>query len=109
MASEQSSRRVRDIVWCWWRPAQVTTDHHQPYTKAVRAVLPEAEHIRTGLHRTRGETTTPIERSHVFTRGRLSASRGVKALARTEGRMAPKRRPWRTAGLASSSLLDESR
>ncbi len=64
-----------------WRPAQVISDHHQPYVRAVQEVLPEAEHVRTGLHRARGETTKPIERSHVFTRDRLRASRGVKALA----------------------------
>ena len=37
--------------------------------------------MRTGLHRARGETTKPIERSHVFTRDRLRSSRGVKTLA----------------------------
>ena len=64
-----------------WRPTQVISDHHQPYVKAVQEVLPEAEHVRTGLHRARGETTKPIERSHVFVRDRLRASRGVKSLA----------------------------
>ena len=64
-----------------WRPTVVISDHHQPYVKAVQEVLPEAEHVRTGLHRARGETTKPIERSHVFTRDRLRASRGVKTLA----------------------------
>ena len=63
-----------------WRPTQVISDHHQPYVKAIQAVLPEAEHVRTGLHRARGETTKPIERSHVFTRDRLRAARGVKTL-----------------------------
>ena len=57
------------------------SDHHQPYTRAIQEVLPEVEHVRTGLHRTRGETTKPIERSHVFVRDRLHASRGVKTLA----------------------------
>ena len=38
------------------------------------------QHIRTRLHRARGETTKPIERSHVFARDRLRASRGVKRL-----------------------------
>ena len=57
------------------------SDHHQPYIKAVREALPEAEHVRTGLHRASGETTKPIERSHVPTRDRLRASRGVKTLA----------------------------
>jgi transposase-like protein len=59
----------------------VIGDHHQPYIKAVQEVLPAAAHIRTGLHRARGETTKPIERSHVFTRDRLRASRGIKTLA----------------------------
>ncbi len=63
-----------------WRPAQVISDHHQPYIKAVQELLPEAEHVRTGLHRARGETTKPIERSHVVTRDRLRASRGLKTL-----------------------------
>ena len=57
------------------------SDHHQPYVKAVPEVLPQAEHIRTGLHRACGETTKPVERSHVFTRDRLRASRGIKTLA----------------------------
>jgi len=63
-----------------WQPAQVISDHHQPYVRAVQEVLPEAEHVRTGLHRARGETTKPIERSHVFTRDRLRGARGVKTL-----------------------------
>jgi transposase-like protein len=62
-------------------PATVVSDHHQPYIAAVQAVLPQARHIRTGLHRARGETTKPIERSHVATRDRLRSSRGLKTLA----------------------------
>ena len=42
--------------------------------------LPGAEHVRTGLHRASGETTNPAERSLVFIRDRLRASRGVKSL-----------------------------
>ncbi|HEV2121721.1 MAG TPA: DDE-type integrase/transposase/recombinase [Chloroflexota bacterium] len=61
-------------------PTPVITDHHQPSRKAVQQVLPETEHIRTGLHRARGETTKPIERSHIFTRDRLRASRGLRTL-----------------------------
>jgi transposase-like protein len=61
-------------------PKTVISDHHQPYVQAVQNVLPEARHIRTGLHRARGETTKPIERSHVATRDRLRASRGLKTL-----------------------------
>jgi hypothetical protein len=37
-------------------------------------------HVRSGLHRTGGETTKPIERSHVPTRDRLRSSRGLKTL-----------------------------
>ena len=61
-------------------PTTVVSDHHQPYVKAIQEVLPEAEHVRTGLHRASGETTKPIERSHVFTRDKLRASRGLKTL-----------------------------
>ena len=64
-----------------WRPLVVITDHHQPSIKAIQEVLPQAAHLRTGLHRASGETTKAIERSHVFTRDRLRASRGVKSLA----------------------------
>jgi transposase-like protein len=71
----------RALAHTGWRPTVVISDHHQPYVKAVQEVLPTAAHIRTGLHRARGETTKPIERSHVFTRDRLRASRGVKTLA----------------------------
>jgi hypothetical protein len=35
----------------------VIGDHHQRYCQAVRAVFPEATHLRTGLHRASGETT----------------------------------------------------
>jgi putative transposase len=61
-------------------PSTVVSDHHQPYVAAVQEVLPQAQHVRTGLHRARGETTKPIERSHVPTRDRLRSSRGVKTL-----------------------------
>ncbi len=64
-----------------WQPTQVISDHHQPYIKAVQEVLPAVKHVRTGSHRARGETTKPIERSHVFIRDRLRAARGVKTLA----------------------------
>src|ERR687886_1713092 len=46
-------------------PHEVVTDHHRPYVKAVATICPGARHIRTGLHRTRGETTKAVERSHV--------------------------------------------
>jgi transposase-like protein len=41
------------------QPDEVITDHHQPYVKSVAAKCPAAKHTRTGLHRTRGETTKP--------------------------------------------------
>jgi len=57
------------------------SDHHQPYIQAVQEVFPAATHLRTGLHRAHGATTKSIERSHVPTRDRLRASRGLKTLA----------------------------
>jgi DDE domain len=62
-------------------PRTVVSDHHQPYIKAVASVAPLARHIRTGLHRARGETTKAIERSHVATRDRLRGMRGLKTVA----------------------------
>jgi len=59
-------------------PNEVITDHHQPYIKAVMTICPGAVHIRTGLHRARGETTKAVERSHVPMRDRLRNSRGLK-------------------------------
>jgi transposase-like protein len=61
-------------------PSAIITDHHQPYVKAIRRTVPTAVHIRTGLHPARGDTTKLIERSHVPTRDRLRASRGLKTL-----------------------------
>ena len=58
-------------------PAEVITDRHQPSIKAVATTCPGAVHIRTGLHRARGETTQAVERSHVPTRDRLRNSRGL--------------------------------
>jgi transposase-like protein len=63
-------------------PTHVITDHHRPYRKALQETIPTATHVRTGLRRARGETTKPIERSHIATRDRLRASRGLK-LVRT--------------------------
>jgi transposase, IS6 family len=61
-------------------PTTVVSDHHQPSSKAVQEVFPEATHVRTGLHRARGETTKCVERSHIPTRDRLRSSRGLKTL-----------------------------
>jgi len=62
-------------------PTTVVSDYHPPYIQAVQAVFPEATHVRTGLHRARGETTKCVERSHIPTRDRLRSSRGLKTLA----------------------------
>src|SRR5258708_34630499 len=61
-------------------PSAIITDHHQPYVKAIQRSMPTAVHIRSGLHRATRETTKPIERSHVPTRDRLRAARGLKTL-----------------------------
>jgi transposase-like protein len=63
------------------QPTAIITDHHQPYVTAAQLNLPGSLHIRTGLHRLTGETTKPIERSHIATRDRLRASRGLKTTA----------------------------
>ncbi len=61
-------------------PTAVITDHHQPYVKAVATVIPLARHVRTGVHRRRGYTTQPVERSHVPTRDRLRGGRGLRTV-----------------------------
>jgi putative transposase len=61
-------------------PCAIITDHHQPYVGAIQRSVPTAVHVRSGLHRANGVTTKPIERSHVPTRDRLRASRGLKTL-----------------------------
>jgi putative transposase len=59
-------------------PTTIVSDHHQPYVAAVQEVFPGARHVRTGLHRVRGETTKAIQRRRVPTRDRLRSSRGRK-------------------------------
>lgn len=61
-------------------PEQIVTDKHQAYIGAVRRHLPAAEHVRTGLHRARGFTTKPIERSHVPVKDRLRPMRGLQSV-----------------------------
>jgi transposase-like protein len=58
------------------RPDTVVTDKHPAYARAVRRHARRATHVRTGLHRARGETTKPIERSHAPVKDRLRAMRG---------------------------------
>jgi len=60
------------------RPKVVVTDKHAAYRRAVRR---RARHIRTGLHRARGETTKAVERSHVPIKDRLRPMRGLQSVA----------------------------
>jgi transposase, IS6 family len=62
------------------RPALVVTDKHSAYPRAIRRHAPRARHVRTGLHRARGETTKPIERSHVPVKDRLRPMRGLQSV-----------------------------
>jgi IS6 family transposase len=63
------------------RPRVVVTDKHAAYRRAVRRRTWRATHIRTGLHRARGETTKAIERSHVPTKDRVRPMRGLQSVA----------------------------
>ena len=58
----------------------VVTDKHPAYRRAIRRHARGARHVRTGLHRTRGETTKPIERSHVPVKDRLRPMRGLQSV-----------------------------
>jgi transposase-like protein len=61
-------------------PDYVVTDKHQAYVRAVRRHARRAVHTRTGLHRARGETTKPVERSHVPIKDRLRPMRGLQSV-----------------------------
>jgi transposase-like protein len=63
------------------RPKVVVPDKHAAYRRAVRRRAGRARHIRTGLHRARGETTKAIERSHVPVKDRLRPMRGLQSFA----------------------------
>ncbi|MGH2350368.1 MAG: IS6 family transposase [Chloroflexota bacterium] len=63
------------------RPQEVITDHHASYRRAVRRHARRATHVQTGLHRARGETTKPVERSHVPVKDRLRPMRGLQSVA----------------------------
>lgn len=66
------------------RPATVITDKHPAYGRAVRRcarpTVGRATHSKTGLHRARGETTKPVERSHAPVKDRLRAMRGLRSI-----------------------------
>jgi transposase-like protein len=59
----------------------VITDKHQAYVRAVSQHAPGASHVRTGVHRARGETTRAIERSHLPIKDRLRPMRGLQSVA----------------------------
>ncbi len=61
-------------------PDYVVTDKHQAYVRAVRRHARRAAHTRPGLHRARGETTKPVERSHVPIKDRLRPMRGLQSV-----------------------------
>jgi IS6 family transposase len=63
------------------RPKVVISDKHPAYRRAVRRRSWRATHVRTGLHRARGETTKAIERSHVPIKDRVRPMRGVHSVA----------------------------
>jgi transposase-like protein len=63
------------------QPDTVVTDKHPAYGRAVRRHARRAAHVRTGLHRARGETTKPVERSHAPIKDRLRAMRGLRSVA----------------------------
>ena len=84
------------------RPHTVVTDKHPAYDRAVRRHARRATHSRTALHRARGETTKPIERSHAPSKDRLRSMRGLHAIATgqrvldaVEAMQASRRRDWR--------------
>jgi hypothetical protein len=62
------------------RPTVHLAQRHAQDPAAVATSCPAAKHTRTELHRAGGETTKPIERSHVPTRDRLRSSRRLKTL-----------------------------
>ena len=63
------------------RPKVVIPDKHASYRRAGRRRTWRARHIRTGLHRARGETTKAIERAHVPIKDRLRPMRGLQSVA----------------------------
>jgi transposase-like protein len=63
------------------RPREVITDKHASYGRAIRRHARRATHVQTGLHRARGETTKPVERSHVPVKDRLRPMRGLHSVA----------------------------
>jgi hypothetical protein len=62
------------------RPARSSPTTISHTSRRSSGACQQPSHVRSGLHRANGVTTKPIERSHVPTRDRLRASRGLKTL-----------------------------
>ena len=60
----------------WTAPARSS-----PRRLPVAGCARRAAHFQTGLHRARGETTKPVERSHVPVKDRLRPMRGLQSIA----------------------------
>ena len=98
------------------RPMLIVTDKHPAYRRAIRRHARRARHVRTGLHRTRGETTKPIERSHVLIKDRLRPMRGLQSvrtgqcvIETVEAMQALRRSVHPGDGLASLSVHERAR
>jgi transposase-like protein len=63
------------------RPCVVIIDKHPAYRRAVRRRTWRATHIRTVLHRARGDPTEAIERSHVPVKDRIRPMLGLRSVA----------------------------
>ncbi len=68
------------VTRCSATPGVVITDKHPAYPRAIREQIPQARHIRTGLHRASGPTCLPIERLHVPIKDRLRPMRGLQSI-----------------------------
>ena len=61
-------------------PAEVITDKHRGYLRAVKQHAPHTKHRRTGLHRKRAPTTKPVERSYIPVKDRTRPMRGLGSI-----------------------------
>jgi transposase-like protein len=87
LLAAEGRRHARPVGSRWWtdetyvRVGGRWAYLHASYRRAVRRRAWRARHIRTGLHRARGETTKAIERSHVPIKDRLRPMRGLHSIA----------------------------
>ena len=61
------------VTRCGTTPRVVITDKHPAYPHAIREQIPQARHLRTGLHRASGPTCLPIK-------DRLRPMRGLQSI-----------------------------